>query len=229
MLNLGQVTRSHLTQVQHSLVSTIDLTNSSAHMHNAHHDRVSFSFFSFSFLTSHIVPAAMTTQGVSGHHPLPLHLQFAPRSPSQPAHESAIFFSSFSLTFYLPIVPCPLPSPCRCPLPSVSIPSPLCRRPSPHATSTPPPLMSHRPLPPLVSCINTPSPHAASTAPSPLLSIPPPLHQRPSPHATSTPPPLVSCRPLPPLTSCRPPLPSRHVDPPSPRVMSTPPSLASCQ
>jgi hypothetical protein len=54
MLNLGQVTRSHLTQVQHLLVSTIDLTNSSAQC-TMHHDRVSFSFLFFVLFTDFFI------------------------------------------------------------------------------------------------------------------------------------------------------------------------------
>jgi hypothetical protein len=50
MLNLGQVTLGHLTQVQHLPVSTIDLTNSSARC-MMHHDRVSFSFIFFVLFT----------------------------------------------------------------------------------------------------------------------------------------------------------------------------------
>jgi hypothetical protein len=153
MLNLGQVTSGHLTQVQHSPVSAINLTNSSAQC-TMHHDMVSFSFLFFVLFTDSftiLVSAAMTTQGISGHCPLPPHLQFAPCSPSQPACESAkkIFFFLTNVLFAY----CSLP-----PSLAVSTPPPLCVDSLPCVDAPPltphrppPPLMSRRPLPPLAS------------------------------------------------------------------------------
>jgi hypothetical protein len=102
----------------------------------------------------------MTTQGVSGHCPLPLCLQSAPRSPSQPAHKSQFFFTSFSLTFYFLLFPAPSPA-------SMLLPS----------RHIDPPLPSRHVNPSLPSChINASSPHVTSNTSSPCItSMLPPL------------------------------------------------------
>jgi hypothetical protein len=191
MLNLGQVTRSHLTQVQHLRVHSFNTFN--CLQHNG-----KFSFFLFSFLTDTLcqLPRRLKESVDTAPCPCVCNLFLAPPL-NLPV--SQFFFSSFSLMVYLPIVPCPLPS--------ALIPSPLCRCPSPHAMSTPPPLVSPRPLPSIVSrrCplpshrIDAPSPQAASTA-LPSASIPPCVDAPPL-TPRRPPPPLTSHRPLPPLAS----------------------------
>jgi hypothetical protein len=150
MLNLGQVIRSHLTQVQHSHIHSFNVFNRLQH-------NGMFSFFLFSFLTDTLcqLPQRLKESVDTAPCPRVCNLLLAPPLNLPVSCNFFFFFLTNGLFAY-------------------------CSLPPPLAVSMPPPLGIDSLSPvsmPLPSChVDPPPPHVMLTPPFPrITSTPPPL------------------------------------------------------